>query len=31
MEKNDDILIKELKEKGYKNCKYVINEKEYNF
>ena len=30
-EKNDDILIKELKEKGYENCKYVINEKEYNF
>lgn len=26
-----DILVKELKENGYENCEYVINEKEYNF
>lgn len=28
-ENKEDILIKELKENGYKNCEYVINEKEY--
>ena len=28
-EKKEDILIKELRENGYENCEYVINEKEY--
>ena len=30
-ENRDDILIKELKENGYENCEYVINEKEYSY
>lgn len=28
-EKKEDILIKELRENGYENCEYVVNEKEY--
>lgn len=28
-ENREDILIKELKENGYENCEYVVNEKEY--
>lgn len=28
-ENRKDILIKELKENGYENCEYVVNEKEY--
>lgn len=30
-EKREDILIKELRENGYENCEYVINEKEYRY
>ena len=28
-ENKEDILIKELRENGYENCEYVVNEKEY--
>lgn len=30
-ENNTDILMEELRENGYENCEYVVNEKEYEF